>query len=682
MNRLALSFFAAVVCVNTLWAQSDILPGSSAPPPCGPGSTSTILYRARLSPTNVVPPVSGLNASAGVTIRVHTTTAPGPSAIDFVANYNFGGPVTITGFQIRSSPAGQNGAVLLDSGISAASPVQSQTGSGTINIQLANPAGNAASGSLAAAIAQLRSNPNQLYVEIDTAANPAGALRGQLAVAQQSVAMALMSPFNETPILPGPASGTGTVIATITRGTSGAISSAEVTLDLNYQFTSLATMTALQVQQGAERTNGSPVIHVDLGNIVVAIGSGNVRQVVEADVTDPATVAMLEALFLDPSNYYLNVLTNANPTGALRGQLARASRSTFQTTMCAGAPTGQNLAGAAVTLDVLRSSTGDIQAGLVTYDIDYQVAPNTKLVSAGITGLPTSLSTSNPLISTNGIGNIYESVSVSSFVGLQQLGYILVGKSQGLSLVTADQVTILGSVPVFQVSGTLQIASIQSGSGDPSAQPAAPGGLISLFGSFPGGLSDFAPTDVTGLFNRAWPTSLNGTWVTIGDRNIPIGYHSMSQIDAQIPPDLSPGPYQVRYWASRVLPSINVPGEDQPDYRSDPFILTVSPQAPGIFVSASGPAVTHAATGAAVSGDAPATAGETLYIYSTGIAGQPTVTAAIGGASAQISLVAVPFILPGIEIWALTVPAGLSGSQILTLTAGGSPSNAVSLSLK
>ncbi|MDR3698307.1 MAG: CHRD domain-containing protein [Candidatus Sulfopaludibacter sp.] len=680
--KLALTLLSVALCANSLLAQSDILPGSGAEPPCGPGTTSTILYRTVLRPSNVVPPVSGLTASAGVTIRVHTTTSPGPNAIDFVANYNFGGPVTITGLQIRSGAAGQNGAVLLDSGISAAAPVQSQTGSGTINIQLADPADNKPTGTVTSAAKQFAGDPTQFYVEIDTTANPAGALRGQLAVAQQSVAMALMSPFNETAILGGAATGTGTVVATITRGASGAISSAEVVLDLNYQFPSVATMTALQVQQGAERTDGPAVIHIDLGNIVVAIGSGNVRQVLEADVTNPAVVAMLEALFIDPSNYYLNLLTNANPTGAMRGQLLRASRSDIQSTMCVGTATGQNLAGAKVTVDVLRSSTGDLQAGLVTYDIDYQVPPNTMLVSAGISGVLTGLSTANPLTSTTGAGNVYELVSVSSFVGLQQLGQILAGNRQTLNLVTSTQVNISGTVPLFSVSGTLQITSIQNGSGDSSAETAAPGGLISLFGNFPGGLPDFANVDVTGLFNRAWPTSLNGTWVTIGDRNIPLGFHSLTQIDAQIPPDLPPGPYQVRYWASRDLPSLFVLPEDQPDYRSDPYILTVSAQAPGIFVSAAGPAITHASTGAAVSATAPAAAGETLYVYATGIAGQPTVTATIGGATATASLVAVPYILPGVEIYTLTVPAGLSGSQTLTLTAGGTVSNSVPLALQ
>jgi hypothetical protein len=60
-------------------------------------------------------------------------------------------PVTITGLQIRSGVAGQSGAVVVDSGISAAAPVQSQTGSGTIEVQ----SSGAASATMSTALDQI-----------------------------------------------------------------------------------------------------------------------------------------------------------------------------------------------------------------------------------------------------------------------------------------------------------------------------------------------------------------------------------------------------------------------------------------------------------------------------------------------------------------------------------------------
>jgi uncharacterized protein (TIGR03437 family) len=231
--------------------------------------------------------------------------------------------------------------------------------------------------------------------------------------------------------------------------------------------------------------------------------------------------------------------------------------------------------------------------------------------------------------------------------------------------------------------------------------PAAPGGLITLFGTFPAGIPDSGVTDVTSLYNQAWPTSLNETWITIGDRNIPIGYHSLSQINAQAPADLAPGTYDVRYWVSRdVAPLSGISSQDQPDYRSDPFILTVAPQAPAIFVTGAGPVITHAATGLPVSASQPAVAGETILVYATGVSfgqtigvigtapvtgpvtGPPLVSATIGATSVTASLVAPAYGIQGVQIFALTVPPGITGAQTLTLFAAGTASNKVQLAVQ
>jgi uncharacterized protein (TIGR03437 family) len=679
MNRPALALLSFAAFPALLLAQSDILPGSSGPAPCPPGGAATTLFRSVLSPSNVTPPVAGLNASAPVTIGIHQAAGQGRYAVDFLVDYNFGGPVTIVGLQIRSGVAGQSGAIVVDSGISAAAPVQSQTGSGTLQMQAAG----LVSASISATLGQIASAPGQYYVEIDTAANPSGALRGQLAAAQQSVAMGLMNPLNEVPPVIGTAAATGTVVATITRGTSGAISSAELILDVNYQFPSADTLTSLQVQAGAAGANGPAVVTVSLGNLA-ANGSGNVRERLQLDVTQPAVYAFLQALFLDPSGYYLNLVTGANPAGAMRAQLALASRSNFQVGLCQGQLPPGDLADLAIAIDVLRSATGELEAGMVTFDANYQVQPGASLVYLGIPPdmVHTSLSTAAPLVSASGAGNIYQLVTVSSATGLQQLANALLGLQEKMELLTADGLTMQGVVPYYPIGQShLQVNTIRSAADDPTALPAAPGGLITLFGSFPAGLPNFSAVDVTGLYNQAWPTSLNGTWVTIGDRNIPIGYHSSSQINAQIPSDLPPGSYDVQYWVSKnVLPS-TILELDQPDYRSDPVILTVSPQAPAIFVSASGPVITHAATGALVSASQPAAAGETILVYATGIAFGPaaSVSASIGGMSTAASLAVPAYGIQGIEILAVTVPSHVSGMQTLTLQAGGTSSNQVQL---
>jgi uncharacterized protein (TIGR03437 family) len=141
----------------------------------------------------------------------------------------------------------------------------------------------------------------------------------------------------------------------------------------------------------------------------------------------------------------------------------------------------------------------------------------------------------------------------------------------------------------------------------------------------------------------------------------------------------------VQYWVSRdvLFPSPNL-GFDQPDFRSNPVTLTVLPQAPAIFVSASGPVITHAATGALVSASQPAAAGETILVYATGIVFGPAapVSASIGGVSAAATLAVPAYGVPGIEILAVTVPPHVSGTQTLSLQAGGTSSNQVQLAVQ
>ncbi len=425
MNRPALSLSALAISATVLLAQSDILPGSSGQGMCpGEGAPAVLLQSA----------LAGLNTSAGVAIRIHRSNNPDRYAVDFVADYSFGGPVTITAFQVRSGVAGQSGAIVLDSGISSAAPVQSPTGSGTIQMQTAG----LASANISAALDQVVNNPGQYYAEIDTGANPSGSLRGQLAQAQQSVAMGLMSPLNETPQIGSAAAATGTVVATITRGASGAISSAEAIFDVNYQFPSAVTLTGLQLQAGAAGVNGSVVLALNLGN-TAAVGTGNIRMQAEMDLSQPAVVAALEALFADPSNYYLNLLTSGNP-GAMRAQLARASRSVYETGACQMGTRNGDFADLSISLDVLRSATGDVQAGMVTFDADYVAQPNTSFVYFGIPPemVRTSLSTSNPPTSATGLGSIYELVTVSSSVGLAATGEYFARPAGGRGIINGQ----------------------------------------------------------------------------------------------------------------------------------------------------------------------------------------------------------------------------------------------------
>ena len=152
--------------------------GSSSPttPTTGP-----IVFTAALSAANEVPPVTNADANGRGTATI-TLTAPRDSAgaITGAGTMNFS--VQLSGFpagtevrlaHIHPGATGFNGSPLVNTGLTAASPVILTDGTGTLNFS------NVAVSQVdAQAIA---ANPSGYYFNAHTAANPGGAVRGQLA---------------------------------------------------------------------------------------------------------------------------------------------------------------------------------------------------------------------------------------------------------------------------------------------------------------------------------------------------------------------------------------------------------------------------------------------------------------------------------------------------------------------
>jgi uncharacterized protein (TIGR03437 family) len=223
----------------------------------------------------------------------------------------------------------------------------------------------------------------------------------------------------------------------------------------------------------------------------------------------------------------------------------------------------------------------------------------------------------------------------------------------------------------LNINGALKINTIQNAAGDSTVKTAAPGSLISLFGSFP-----VNPVDVTGL-HQPWPTSLNGAYVSVGGRRIPIGYLSTGQINALIPPDMATGPQTVQFFVNTGFTT----------YASNSIQLTITPQAPAIFVSASGPAVVHQ-SGAPVNAAQPAEVGELVLVYITGATANPDgsfplVTATVASSAAAVeSILALPA-SPGIELVGLRIPILTTGPSVpLQLNVAGTSSNSVNIAVQ
>ena len=131
-----------------------------------------------------------------------------------------------------------------------------------------------------------------------------------------------LEPKQEVPRITGlRAVARGNVTLDVTRDSSGAITSGEVVFYVNYDFPGAVTITGLHVHQGAKGVNGPVVVNSGVASLADADGDGNVTVVVTG--VAPAT---LQAILDKPRDYYANLHTSVNPSGALRDQLERSSK--------------------------------------------------------------------------------------------------------------------------------------------------------------------------------------------------------------------------------------------------------------------------------------------------------------------------------------------------------------------
>jgi hypothetical protein len=152
---------------------------------CGSSSPTTptngpIVFTSALSAANEVPPVTNADANGRGTATI-TLTAPRDTsgAVTGAGTMNFS--VQLSGFpagtevrlaHIHPGAAGINGSPLINTGLTAATAITLADGSGALNFT------NVAVSQVDAQA--IVSNPAGYYFNAHTAANPGGAVRGQL----------------------------------------------------------------------------------------------------------------------------------------------------------------------------------------------------------------------------------------------------------------------------------------------------------------------------------------------------------------------------------------------------------------------------------------------------------------------------------------------------------------------
>jgi uncharacterized protein (TIGR03437 family) len=211
----------------------------------------------------------------------------------------------------------------------------------------------------------------------------------------------------------------------------------------------------------------------------------------------------------------------------------------------------------------------------------------------------------------------------------------------------------------------------------------SPGEIISIFGTnlaMARGKADAAP----------FPMQLSDVRVTVNGAAAPLYYVSPSQINAQIPYETTLGTAQVQVSSTSGTASVNLRIA-----RTAPAIFTTNSQGTGAG------AIQHGLTGALVADTNPATPGEIVSVYCTGL-GAVTLGIATGAAApvpppqtiipAQVSIAGAPArvtysgLAPGFAgLYQVNVqiPEGTpAGSQNLQISSDGINSNIVTVAVR
>ena len=631
MNRTVLAFCAIAVCASAQVPETSPFSfragALNAGVISGPGAlpVESVPFRAVLSAANEVPAVD-LAASGTATVWLHVVrNAAGEivsGSVDFHVRYRFPAAVTFTGLHIHSGRAGVNGPVVLNSSLTR---VEDAPAEGVLRFQGQILPANAAG---LAALRGVMEDPQAYYVNLHTTAHPAGAIRGQVDPAQALVLMTQLDPGNEVPPGAGLAArGTGTLMVVAGLRPNGDFSSAEVAFDVNYAgFPEGTNFTGLHIHTGAAGVNGPVTIDSALRGPVAAGagGAGNLRYEAEVNMASAASVAALYGLFTRPAGYYMNLHTQANPAGAIRGQMRNTDKAVFHVTMLPGNEvppvTGLDArAEAALTLHTLRNNEGHVLAGVTVFDVNYRFPGEVQFTglhvhdgAAGANGpvtLDSGLSRTNEPLSASGSGNIYRWRTQDSNTAFQSMNSVVIYPERHyLNLHTA--VNAPGAVrgQLMEASAARpEVKAVLSGVSHPDYRTLAPLGLFTVFGS-----NLFRVPGDSGSFESAAPLMMNGTTVTVGGREAAIltlgrdrSFDPSDYIVAQAPAGLAAG-------AQRIVVS-NSNGEGAA------VAAAVETVAPALYFDAVGAIAFRASDMTLIRPDNPARAGEQIVLLMTGL---------------------------------------------------------------
>lgn len=664
--------------------------------------TETVAFRVNASSLNESPALPAPNSTGNATVLLHLSRNEAgelvAGSVDFRMRYRLGQPTTITMMHIHRGAAGANGSVVIDSGL--AGQVENAQ-NGELNTQGVLPKTAAAT----ALVKEILANPAGFYLNMHTMRAPGGEIRGQLMPAGEVVLMGLMNPLNESPPVTGlAASAVGAVRVRASRLPNGTVTSAEVIFDAAYSgFPEGTNFTGFHIHYPAPAgVNAGVTINTGLaGPLAANPQGGTLHYEVDADPSVANQQLTLQALLSDPSLAYINLHTQANPTGAVRAQLRRTDSMSFDV---AASPDNEvpAIAGLSArawgrfTAHSLRNNEGWTVAAFTLFDTNHEFPENTQFTGMHLHNAPAGsiggvvidsrLAAANQPVSASGMGNIYRGVIQTAPASIGHVNGVGANPSEYyFNLHTAVNPTgavraQLGGLPAAPV-----VTDVYPANSYIASETVAPLGLMTLYGT-----SLFPATAGSDSFEGAAPLSINGVTVKVGGRSaaiLTLGRDPNDFIVAQVPADAAMGnqPVVVEHAGG----------------TSSPINVRVEAVAPALYFDSSGAIAYRVSDMSLIRPESPALGGEPIALLLTGMGqtlpalrtGQfplletPSlvlrqVTVTIGGRSAPVTATTAVPGYPGFYIVIVTVPAGISGSQPVAIRVGEAAANVADLAIR
>jgi len=285
-------------------------------------SAQTFYVKAKLSPDNEAPAVAGVEGIGSVLVKITVNRDASGNITSgiatFDAGYQWSTAVTLTGLHIHSGAVGENGPVVVDSGLGTTADPD-----GTGNVVRTSSTLNTPE--QIATLNGLVETPHLFYIDLHTAANPGGAMRGQVTTRTYFFETILM-PRSEVPAVKG-LDARATVLMTldVTRNLSGKLTSGSMMLDVNYHFPGSVTFNGFRIHSGLPGENGPVVIDSGISSITDPGGVGRITKIISLPASE-TTLNNLASIISDPRPFYVNLSTTDNPTGAMRGRLGSGSQ--------------------------------------------------------------------------------------------------------------------------------------------------------------------------------------------------------------------------------------------------------------------------------------------------------------------------------------------------------------------